>query len=100
MQGNLALERSVVPYRRAKITSSMLSESSKKVKIRIQSLAEAVILQAIEDLYDPSQRNKSIDFFKSENFSLCAEIAGLSAVDQIRIISLLVKVSSNKPLFI
>lgn len=89
IQDSLVLARSTVPVRRARITSSMISASSQKVKYRIQSLAEAVILQSIEDLFDPSQRKKSIDFFKSENFNLCAEIAGLSAVDQIRIIRML-----------
>ena len=89
IQGNLALERSVVPVSRTRITSSMISAGSKKVKRGIKSLAEAVILQAVEDLFDPSERKKSIDFFKSENFDLCAEMAGLNAVDQIRIIRML-----------
>ena len=96
MQGSLVLERSSVPVRKASITSSMISAGSQKVKNRIQSLAEAVILQSIEDLFDPSERKKSIDFFRGENFSLCAEIAGLSAVDQIRIIRMLVTVSSKE----
>jgi hypothetical protein len=95
IQGNLVLERSVVPVRRASVTSSVISEGSQKVKTRIKSLAEAVILQAIEDLFDPSERKKSINFFKSENFSLCAETAGLSAVDQIRMIRMLVNQGSK-----
>jgi len=93
IQGSLVLERSAVPVRRTRTTSSMISVSSQKVKNRIQSLAEAVILQSIEDLFDPLQRKKSIDFFKGDDFRLCAEIAGLSAVDQIRIIRMLVDTS-------
>ena len=89
IKGNLALERSFVPVKRAIITSSMISGSSHKVKSRIKSLAEAVILQAIEDLFDPSERKKSIDFFKGENFTLCAETAGLSTLKQLRIIMML-----------
>jgi len=95
IQGNLALEKSVVPVRRASITSSMMSTSIKKIESRIKFLAEAVILQAIEDLFDPSERKRSIDFFNSDNFSLCAEIAGLNAVDQIRIIRMLVNQGSG-----
>jgi hypothetical protein len=91
IQGNLALEKSAVPISRSRKTSSMISVSRQKVKNRIQSLAEAVILQAIEDLFDPSERKKSIAFFKSENFSLCAETAGLSTLEQIRIIRMLAK---------
>jgi hypothetical protein len=67
----------------------MISAGSKKVKSGIKSLAEAVILQAIEDLFDSSERKKSIDFFKSDNFTLCAETAGLSTLEQMRIIRML-----------
>ena len=90
-QGNLALEKTAVPFIRAGMTSGMISVSEQKVKARIQSLAEAVILQAIEDLFDSSERNKSIDFFKGETFTLCAETAGLSTLEQIRIIRMLAK---------
>jgi len=99
IQGSPALERSVVPVRRARMTSSMISASSQKVKSRIKSLAEAVILQAIEDLFDPSERIKSIDFFKGKNFSLCAEMAGLNAVGQIMIIRMLVNSGVKQSLF-
>jgi len=90
-QGNLALEKTAIPFIRASITSGMISVSEQKVKARIQSLAEAIILQAIEDLFDSSERNKSIDFFKGENFTLCAETAGLSTLEQMRIIRMLAK---------
>lgn len=93
MQGSLVLERSAVPVWRPRTTSSAISVSGQKAKNRIKALAEAVILQSIEDLFDPLQRGKCIDFFKGEDFRLCAEIAGLSALDQIRIIRMLVDTS-------
>jgi len=91
IQGNLALEKSAVPVSRTKIKSSMISVGRQKVKNRVKSLAEAVLLQAIEDLFDYSERKKSIDFFKSENFTLCAETAGLSTLEQMRLIRMLAK---------
>jgi len=87
IKGNLALERSFVPVRRASISSSMISASIQKVKSRIKSLAEAVILQAIEDLFDPSERKKSIDFLRviiSPN-----ALKPLSTLEQMRIIRML-----------
>lgn len=98
-QGNLALGRSAVPVMEADITSHMLSAGSQKVKGRIKSLAEAVILQSIEDLFDPKERKKSIDFFKGDNFSLYAKMAGLNAVEQIRIFKMLVDSGSRQSLF-
>ena len=89
LQGSFVLEKSSVPIRKANITSSMISARRQKVKTRIKSLAEAVILQSIEDLFDSLQREKSIDFFKGENFTLCAETAGLSTLKQMRIIMML-----------
>src|SRR3990172_6219780 len=91
IQGNLALEKSAVQVSRKKIKSSMISVGRQKVKNRVKSLAEAVLLQAIEDLFDYSERKKSIDFFKSENFTLCAETAGLSTLEQMRLIRMLAK---------
>ena len=96
LQGSFVLEKSSVPVRKANITSSMISARRQKVKTRIKSLAEAVILQSIEDLFDSLQRKKSIDFFKGEDFKMCAEIAGLSAIDQIRIIRMLVDASTRQ----
>jgi len=44
----------------------------------LRALAEAIMLQAIEDLWDPSSRKESIDFFWGEGFTLCADIAGMT----------------------
>jgi hypothetical protein len=99
IQGNLALEKSAVPISRTRVTSGTISVRHQKVQNRIRSLAEAVILQAIEDLFDSSERKKSIDFFKSENFTLCAETAGLSALEQIRIIRMLAKAGFKQHFF-
>jgi hypothetical protein len=53
------------------------------------NLAEAVILQSIEDFWVPGQRLQSMDFFKGEGFNLYAKIAGLDTVNQMKILCLL-----------
>jgi len=99
IQGNLALEKSAVSVNRTRTRSGMISVGHHKVKNRIQALAEAVILQAIEDLFESSEIKKSIDFFKGENFTLCAETAGLSTLEQMRIIRMLAKAGFQQYLF-
>ena len=44
----------------------------------IRSLAEAVILQSIEDLWNPARKRESLLFFKGEGFRLYAGIAGIN----------------------
>ncbi len=57
----------------------------------IVSLAEAIILQTMEDIWDSRYMTESILFFRSEGFSLCAEMAGLSAIEQIRLLNMMRK---------
>lgn len=57
----------------------------------IVSLAEAIILQTMEDIWDSRYMSESILFFKSEGFSLCADMAGLSAIEQIRLLNMMRK---------
>jgi hypothetical protein len=40
-------------------------------------IAETIILQAIDDLYDATQRAESVDFFTGEGFAECAAMAGM-----------------------
>ncbi len=44
----------------------------------IINLAEAVILQSMEDLWDPLHRAESIDFFNGEGFRIFAKLAGIN----------------------
>jgi hypothetical protein len=59
--------------------------------MNIKHLAEAVILQAIEDLWDQDDRAESIKFFAGEDFRTCASIAGIDIVEQIKILKMLDK---------
>ena len=55
----------------------------------VVSLAEAIILQTIEDIWDSRYMTESILFFQSEEFPLCAEMAGMTALEQIRLLNML-----------
>jgi len=99
IKGNLALETSAVPVWQKKIAPSSIFRSGQKTKSKIAAFAEAVILQSIEDLFDSLQRKGSIDFFKGDGFRLYAKIAGLSTVDQIRIIRMLANAGFKQHLF-
>ena len=52
--------------------------------------AEAIILQAMEDLFEGDECLESVKFFTGEEFQLCAEMAGM---DHGRMLALLEVVS-------
>jgi hypothetical protein len=53
-----------------------------------RTLAEAIILQSMEDLFHPAHRKESVEFFNGEGFRTCAELARLSPADCKRIFEL------------
>jgi hypothetical protein len=55
------------------------------------SLAEAIILQTMEDIWDSRYITESILFFQGEGFSLCAGMAGLTAIEELRILNMMEK---------
>jgi hypothetical protein len=59
----------------------------------VKSLAEAIILQSMEDLSDPGARAESLEFFSGEAFRICAQMAGMKPDKQIRILELVQKLS-------
>jgi regulator of replication initiation timing len=56
---------------------------------RLAALAEAIILQSLEDLWSKTQKNKSLAFFTGEGFHICAEMAEMKVMDRIRLFGLL-----------
>ncbi|KAF0143303.1 MAG: hypothetical protein FD156_2722 [Nitrospirae bacterium] len=50
-----------------------------------KTLAEAIILQTMEDLWDKNERADAVRFFDGEGFSACAEIAGMNFFEQVRL---------------
>jgi len=53
-----------------------------------QNLAEGIILQSIEDLWSREHSAGSIDFFKGGAFETCAKIAGISLMEQVKILKM------------
>lgn len=58
-------------------------------RMSLRSLAEAVILQSLEDLWNPRFRDESRYFFEGEGFRLTSEIAGMNSQEQAKILHLL-----------
>ena len=56
--------------------------------MKAENLAEAIILQSIEDLWDESQRDGCIAFFGGEDFTTCAKIARMSLSDQVKLLNM------------
>jgi len=63
-----------------------------------RTLAEAIILQSIEDLWNPLCRRGSLRFFKSDGFALCSEIAGISYIKQLAMFRMLADAGRKKSL--
>jgi hypothetical protein len=61
----------------------------KKESAGLKALAEAVILQAMEDLWSDAHRKESLEFFEGEGFSHCADLAGMRVVERLKLIRML-----------
>lgn len=53
----------------------------------LKGLAEGIILQSIDDLWDKHHKEDCISFFKGKGFRDCAEMAGMSTSDQIQLLN-------------
>ncbi|GAB4389733.1 MAG: hypothetical protein Kow0025_16910 [Thermodesulfovibrionales bacterium] len=58
-----------------------------------RALAEAIIMQSMEDLSDTRYRSESIDFFTGEGFGICAGMAGMDIEDKLKVMGLVKKLS-------
>jgi len=61
---------------------------AKKTRV-IKNLAEAIILQSLEDIWSPAYKKESRDFLSGKGFKICSEIAGLDTIRQYKVINLL-----------
>jgi hypothetical protein len=57
-----------------------------------KSLAEGIIVQSMEDLWDDNLREGCILFFRSEEFRICAELAGFSLAEQVKLLDMVKEV--------
>ena len=58
----------------------------------VKSLAEGIILQSIEDLWSNEHSRESLDFFSAGEFRACAEMAGMSLLEQVRLLRMVKEV--------
>jgi hypothetical protein len=63
--------------------------------MRLKGLAEGIILQSVEDLWDKHHREDCIAFYKLKEFRYCAEMAGMTTSDQIRLLNLVKNIIKN-----
>ncbi len=76
-------------------TMTSINPVQKRSTGRTKSLAEAIILQSIEDLWIENEKSRCIDFFTGEGFHTCAKMAGMDFDEQVKVLNL-VKNISNK----
>ena len=65
--------------------------------MNIRNIAELIILQCIEDLWNERESSGSADFFAGEGFPLCAGIAGMDLNDQGRLLNLVGTLMEKNP---
>ncbi len=54
----------------------------------LKGLAEGIIVQSMEDLWNENHREDCVAFFRGEDFRLCAELAGMSLDDQVKLLDM------------
>ncbi len=62
----------------------------------LKNLAEGIIVQTMEDLWDDDLREDCIEFFKGEEFRLCAELADMSLDDQLKLLDMVKGVLNSR----
>ena len=55
----------------------------------IKHLAEAIILQSIEDLWDRQQKEDCVAFFAGDGFDLCSGMAGIKMFHRRKLLMLI-----------
>ena len=59
------------------------------LKSKAKSLAEAIILQSMEDLWPSERKSDSRKFFRGKGFKICADIAELNTLEQFKVMHLI-----------
>jgi hypothetical protein len=55
----------------------------------LKALAEAIILQAVEDFQKEDRQEEEILFFSGEGFRLCSEMAGMDHADKCAVLDII-----------
>ncbi len=64
-------------------------------KTQVKKIAEAIILQAIEDLWRPAHKKESVDFFTGEGFEICANLVDFGLYEKLKLIQLINKAAQK-----
>jgi hypothetical protein len=64
--------------------------------LQAKKIAEAIILQAIEDLWSPIHKQESIEFFTGEGYALCAQILDMGLIEKLKIIQIIKKAQKKE----
>jgi len=62
----------------------------------LKGLAEGIILQSIDDLWVKDHKEDCIAFFKGERFRDCAQMAGMTTSDQIKLLNIVKSIIENQ----
>jgi hypothetical protein len=54
----------------------------------LKNLAEGIIVQSMEDLWDDNLREDCIAFFRGEEFRMCAELADMNLAEQLKLLDM------------
>jgi hypothetical protein len=60
--------------------------------VNTKGLAESIIMQSLEDLWSRNHRKESEIFFTGDTFCLCADIAEMNDLDQVKMRHMVKKV--------
>ena len=63
--------------------------------MNLQGLAEGIILQSMDDLWDEKKFTDSVNFFRGEDFRTCADIAKMGIIDQIKLLNMIRAIIDN-----
>jgi hypothetical protein len=55
----------------------------------LKALAEAIILQAVEDFQKEDRQEEEVLFFSGEGFRLCSEMAGMDHADKCAVLDII-----------
>lgn len=61
----------------------------------LASLAEAIILQSIEDLWLDKEKSNCLNFFTGEGFHICAKLSGMDFHDKVKVLTLVKNLSDK-----
>lgn len=64
---------------------------------KLETLAEAVLLQALADLWDRRHREESIAFLAGSDFKACASLAGMAEEQQAKLLSIVLPAAVPLP---